>query len=101
VGRRCEKGAASQETGSANYYELFSEGERIMAALTFLFFLLVPQSEIVKGTVFDPAGGVVAGAKVEVTGRGLARSESTNASGVFSIEDIPAGSYSLRITASG
>src|SRR5580704_9208217 len=100
---KCEASgcAASQETGSANCWELFSEGERIMAVLTFLFFLFVSPSEILKGVILDPAGAVVAGAKVEISGPGVSRSVSTSDSGVFSIEDVPAGAYSLRVTANG
>src|SRR5579871_3941615 len=45
----------------------FSEGEKVMAILTFLFFLIVSPAENLKGTILDPAGAVVAGAKVEIS----------------------------------
>src|ERR1700741_713607 len=72
-----------------------------MAVLTLLFFLFVSAPEILKGTILDPAGAVVIGAKVEISGQDFSRSVTTNDSGVFSIEDIPAGAYSLRVTANG
>jgi vitamin B12 transporter len=72
-----------------------------MAVLTFLLFLLASPPEVVKGIVLDPAGRVVTDAKVEVYGSGFAGTVPTDASGVFSIEEIPAGTYSLRVTASG
>src|ERR1041385_9009367 len=79
---------------------LFSEGERIMAALIFLVLLISP-FEILNGTIFDPAGAVVGSATVEISGPAFSRSASTSDSGAFSIADIPAGSYSLRVTAKG
>ena len=72
-----------------------------MAVLTFLLLLISP-FEILNGVILDPAGAVVGGATVEVTGQVFSRTAFTNDSGVFSIEDIPAGfSYSLRVTAKG
>jgi outer membrane cobalamin receptor len=72
-----------------------------MAVLTFLFFLFVPPSEILKGTILDPSGAAVTAAKVEISGSGFSRSVAANDSGVFSIEDVPVGTYSLRVTANG
>src|SRR5437868_2661288 len=94
-------GAASQETGSADYLTLFSEGERIMAVLTFLFFLFASPPDNVKGTILDPTGASVAGARVEISAAALSQSATTDGSGTFSIEGVPSGTYSLRVTASG
>jgi outer membrane cobalamin receptor len=80
---------------------LFSEGEKIMAVLTFLFFLFASPPDNLSGTILDPAGAVVTGARIEISGSGISRNISSNNSGAFSIEDIPPGAYSLRVTAKG
>ena len=72
-----------------------------MAVLTFLFFLLVYSSEILKGTILDPTGAAVAGARVEVSGTGFSHTTYTDDAGVFSIQDAPSGTYSLRVIANG
>jgi outer membrane receptor protein involved in Fe transport len=57
----------------------------------------------VSGTVTDPAGAVVPGAKVTLrnTDTGLERNTTTTSSGVFFITNIPVGNYSLETEASG
>src|SRR5215510_13629779 len=92
--------AASQETGSAAEWNSF-RGERIMSVFSFLVFLLVFPSELLQGTILDPTGAAVAGAKVELFGPGLSRTAYTDAAGIFSIDQAPIGSYSLRVTANG
>src|SRR5262245_10444277 len=92
--------AASQETGSAAEWNSF-RGERIMSVFSFLVFLLVFPSELLQGTILDPTGAAVAGAKVELFGPGLSRTAYTDAAGLFSIDQAPIGSYSLRVTANG
>jgi outer membrane cobalamin receptor len=72
-----------------------------MAFLTFLFFLIVSPPENLKGTILDPTGAVVAGAKVEISGSVLSRSTITDNSGGFLIDNIPAAAYSLHVTAKG
>ncbi len=56
-----------------------------------------------RGTLLDVSGRPLAGARVELrspaTGRAL--SAVTDASGAFSFPDLPSGSYSLRVEASG
>src|SRR5215471_1385325 len=76
-------------------------GERIMAVLAFLAFLLASPPEFFLGTVLDPTGAAVAGAKVELSGAGFSRTAYTDAAGMFSIEDAPAGTCLLRVTANG
>src|SRR5215813_7946777 len=96
--------AASQETGSAAEWNSF-RGERIMAVLTFLAFLFVYPSELLLGTIFDPTGAAVSGAKVELYGPGFSQITYTDEAGLFSIEfsgdQTPIGTYSLRVTANG
>ena len=61
------------------------------------------RAEIV-GTVIDPSGAVVAGAKVELRGvpaGGKARSTNTNAAGQFSLAGVPAGEYVVEVSMAG
>jgi hypothetical protein len=55
------------------------------------------------GTVTDPQGAVVAGAKVVITSSatGVSRETTTGTDGGFSVTDLTPGSYTLRVSASG
>ena len=55
------------------------------------------------GTVTDPSGAVVAGAKVTVknTGTGLERASETSGDGSYSIPELPIGTYNVTVTQSG
>src|SRR5207342_2104756 len=55
------------------------------------------------GTVTDPSGAVVAGAKVTVknTGTGLERSTETSGDGSYSLPELPIGTYNVTVTQSG
>jgi Carboxypeptidase regulatory-like domain/TonB-dependent Receptor Plug Domain len=55
------------------------------------------------GTVTDPSGAVVSGAKVTVknTGTGLERSTETSADGSYSLPELPIGTYTVTVTQSG
>jgi outer membrane receptor protein involved in Fe transport len=57
----------------------------------------------IEGTVTDASGAVVAGAEVKVSGATLAaeRSAKTDANGFFRLPALPAGNYTLMITAEG
>jgi len=57
----------------------------------------------IEGTVHDPSGAVVAGAKVIVTDVqiGVTRVTTTNPAGYFHVESIGASTYTVRIEASG
>ena len=72
-----------------------------MAVLTFLFFLFASPADNVIGTILDPTGASVAGARVEISAAALSQSATTDRAGTFSIEGVPSGTYSLRVTASG
>src|SRR6185437_7541867 len=55
------------------------------------------------GTVTDPSGAVVSGAKVTVrnTATGLERVTQTSADGSYAIPELPIGSYSVTISQTG
>ena len=57
----------------------------------------------VLGTVTDPSGAVVSGAKVTVhnAGTGQERTTQTSADGSYSIPELPIGTYSVTITQAG
>ncbi len=55
------------------------------------------------GTVEDPSGSVVAGAKIVLTNKatGATRDGQTDASGRYSLLNVPAGPYELKVSAPG
>ncbi len=55
------------------------------------------------GTVTDPSGAAIAGAKVTVTNRAtnLSVSTTTNTSGAYTVKELPAGQYDMTIESSG
>jgi hypothetical protein len=72
----------------------------------FLLWLMGPtplRSETISGTVQDPSGAVVAGARIEVTGGDLVQTVvlSSDGLGRFVSTDLKAGTYSLRVMRDG
>src|SRR5271155_1255112 len=55
------------------------------------------------GTVTDPSGAVVAGAKVTVknVGTGLERTTETSPDGTYSLPELQIGTYTVTVTQSG
>src|SRR5512139_1935015 len=53
------------------------------------------------GVVTDPSGAVIANAAVELTATetGIVTRTNSNADGIFSFQNIPAGHYELKVTA--
>src|SRR5579871_869483 len=82
-----------------------------MRARIFLVFVLLAAVSLsaqtfrgtILGTVTDPSGAVVSGAKVTVknTGTGLERSTETSGDGSYSVPELPIGSYDVTVTQSG
>jgi len=82
-----------------------------MRARIFLVFVLLAAISLsaqtfrgtILGTVTDPSGAVVAGAKVTVknTGTGLERASETSGDGSYSIPELPIGTYNVTVTQSG
>ena len=74
-----------------------------------LAFVVVPQARAqaqygtITGTVTDPSGAVVPGAKVVLTNQATSetRTTSTDASGLFSFTTVPHGTYSVTVTHHG
>jgi hypothetical protein len=58
---------------------------------------------IISGTVTDPSGGAVAGAKVEVRNldNGNIFNATTTSVGTFSIPSVPAGKYTVTVSSAG
>ena len=57
----------------------------------------------INGTVKDPAGALVSGARVELrsTATGLQRAVMTNGNGLFQITPLPVGTYAVTVSKSG
>ena len=82
-----------------------------MRARIFLVFVLLAAISLsaqtfrgtILGTVTDPSGAVVAGAKVTVknTGTGLERSTETSGDGSYSLPELPIGTYNVTISQTG
>src|SRR5207248_6476965 len=55
------------------------------------------------GTVTDPSGAAVAGAKVTVSNAAtnVTATQVTNGSGAYTIKELPPGTYSVSVEASG
>jgi len=53
----------------------------------------------IRGTVTDPTGAIIAGAKVTVKNEdtGLTRSSTTSSAGIFSFAELPVGSYRVEV----
>jgi outer membrane receptor protein involved in Fe transport len=55
----------------------------------------------IKGTVTDPSGAAVVGAKVTVKGVGIDRTTQTNGSGDYEVPALPPGTYSVEAQITG
>ena len=57
----------------------------------------------IRGKVVDPNGGLVAGAKVSTKSveTGLTREAATNDEGTYVLAELPAGRYTVTVTARG
>src|SRR5882762_3501687 len=70
------------------------------------FFAAAAQAQFkasIQGTVLDSKGGVVAGAKVTVTNQntGVVRETTASDQGFYRINELPPGSYTVTVEASG
>ncbi len=76
-----------------------------VAILALVWLVLTPQgfADTISGTVKDPSGAVVAGARIEITGGDLAQPLvlTSNESGRFAAPNLSAGKYSVRVAKEG
>src|SRR5579871_3512933 len=84
--------------------------QKLSLAVSGIFLLagaVFAQSEIggvtLNGTVTDPSGAGIPGAKVTATqtATGFARSTQTSSAGLYNLSPLPAGSYDLSVEAAG
>lgn len=74
-----------------------------LAALAGLSLALPAQAQkitgTIRGTVTDPSGAVIQGAKVTVTNEetGLTRTGDTTSAGIYAFAELPVGSYQVRV----
>ncbi len=74
------------------------------AVLAFVASLATAQStSLLNGSVTDPSGASVAGAKITLTdpATGLQRTTTSNGTGLYQFLDVPPGSYRLEVNATG
>jgi len=82
---------------------------RFALAIAFLLFstLLLAQTTVgtgsIQGTVTDPSGAVVSGAKVSITnqGTGATQAVTTNATGSYTSQALDPGNYKVQVSAKG
>src|SRR6202165_4704636 len=70
-----------------------------MVALVCLVFARPLRADTISGTVKDPSGAVVAGARIELTGGNLSQPLflTSDESGKFVAANLSAGKYSIRV----
>ena len=76
----------------------------VFAVLAFVAALAAAQStSLLNGSVTDPSGATVGGAKIILTdpATGLQRTTTSNSAGLYQFLDVPPGDYRLEATASG
>jgi hypothetical protein len=75
----------------------------VFALLALLTSLAAAQSSQLNGSVTDPSGATVAGAKIVLTdtATGLQRTTASNSAGLYQFLDVPPGNYKLEAAASG
>ena len=100
-------GGAHDNSIAAHMRQLFhlprSLGGVLLALLSLPSLHAQTNTGIIRGTVIDPTGALIAGAKVTALNAetGLQYTAVNNESGLYSIPDVPAGSYSVTIEHSG
>ena len=82
---------------------LFSLLPKLALLLLCLTSPMLLHAETISGTVLDPSGAVIVGARIEISGGDLSQPImfSSDAQGKFVSPDLKPGSYSLRVTREG
>lgn len=92
-------------TGCTGLREWFSALKLLCLTVMLLPFSVAAQTttSTIQGTVKDPNGAVVAGADVKISGAALTseRTVTTDAEGLYRLTALPAGSYTLTVSAKG
>src|SRR5438874_2038878 len=97
----------SRATASRKSFKTTLSSRMIHALLlTFLFSAAASAQTFrgtILGTVTDPNGAVVAGARVTVknTSTGLERSTTTDEAGNYTVAELPVGPYEVRVEQTG
>src|SRR6201984_2710346 len=114
--RHCERPRLDYRVGTPAKDHPFHEkltkwqGDRMRARIPLALILLVAVNlsaqtfrGTILGTVTDPSGAVVSGAKVTVknTGTGLERATETSADGSYSLPELPIGPYQVTVSQTG
>jgi hypothetical protein len=78
----------------------------LLKTALFLLWLIGPTwlcSETISGTIKDPSGAVIAGARIEISGADLTQSVvlSSDGEGKFTSPDLKPGTFSVRVTQDG
>jgi hypothetical protein len=75
----------------------------IVIVLSFLVFAAPLRADTISGTIRDPSGAVIAGARIEITGGGLPQAIvlTSDESGKFAGPNLRPGQYSVRIVKQG
>ena len=87
-------------------------GKRIGVSLCLIFLVVLfcaihaqgqAETATINGTVTDPSGGAVAGAKIEATNLGTNATQTTvtDSAGRFSVADLPVGTYNVQASTAG
>src|SRR5687767_13397598 len=81
--------------------------QRLVLAVLFVA-LAVPalaqrSTAAIRGTIEDASGGVFRGARVKVTNEetGLVRTTETNSDGLYTVAELPVGTYRVEVEADG
>jgi hypothetical protein len=105
---RIDQQASSRQYERQQFGIRFVQGARraiwVFAAFAFLAALATAQSTSqLNGSVSDPSGASVPGAKITLTdaGTGLQRAAISSKGGLYQFLEVPPGSYRLEVTASG
>jgi hypothetical protein len=74
----------------------------LLASASLSLFGQATASTALRGTVLDPTGAAVVGAKVVVSNdAGFSRTVTTNAVGAYLVEPVPPGVYSIKVSMQG
>jgi hypothetical protein len=87
----------------AAHHTLFSLLPKLALLLLCLTSPVLLHAETISGTVLDPSGAVIAGARIEISGGDLSQPIifSSDARGRFVSPDLKPGSYVVRVTQQG